>query len=124
MNSLETSLYFFGIIMVELSLLFIGISTIIGVALVYISDDKLRRWLSHKGAFGNILGALMGGSYVAQETGLVDKLCGRSRPTHFRGVMTVVTKLFNIIEPDRSYFGQKDAQQAVIVKKMASVIHF
>jgi uncharacterized membrane protein YraQ (UPF0718 family) len=47
--------------MVELSLLFIGISTIIGFALVYISDDKLRRWLSHRGAFGNILGALMGG---------------------------------------------------------------
>jgi uncharacterized membrane protein YraQ (UPF0718 family) len=61
MNSLETSLYFFGFIMVELSLLFIGISTIIGVALVYISDDKLQRWLSHKGALGNILGALMGG---------------------------------------------------------------
>jgi hypothetical protein len=47
--------------MVELSLLFIGISTIIGVALVYISDDKLQRWLSHRGALGNILGALMGG---------------------------------------------------------------
>ena len=61
MNSLETSLYFFAFIMVELSLLFIGISTIIGVLLVYISDDKLKRWLSHKGAFGNILGALMGG---------------------------------------------------------------
>jgi uncharacterized membrane protein YraQ (UPF0718 family) len=61
MNSLETSLYFFVFIMVELSLLFIGISTIIGVTLVYISDDKLQRWLSHKGAFGNILGALMGG---------------------------------------------------------------
>ena len=61
MNSIETSLYFFVFIMVELSLLFIGISTIIGVALVYISDDKLQRWLSHKGAFGNVLGALMGG---------------------------------------------------------------
>jgi hypothetical protein len=61
MNSLETSLYFFAFIMVELSLLFIGISTIIGLVLVYISDDKLKRWLSHKGAFGNILGALMGG---------------------------------------------------------------
>jgi uncharacterized membrane protein YraQ (UPF0718 family) len=61
MNSIETSLYFFVFIMVELSLLFIGISTIIGIALVYISDDKLQRWLSHKGAFGNILGALMGG---------------------------------------------------------------
>jgi len=60
MNSLETSLYFFGFIMVELTLLFIGISTIIGVTLVYISADKLQRWLSHKGAFGNVLGALMG----------------------------------------------------------------
>jgi uncharacterized membrane protein YraQ (UPF0718 family) len=47
--------------MVELSLLFIGISTIIGLALVYISHDKLKRWLSHKGVFGNVLGALMGG---------------------------------------------------------------
>jgi len=61
MNSLETSIYFFVFIMVELSLLFIGISTIIGLLLVYIPDDKLQRWLSHKGAFGNILGALMGG---------------------------------------------------------------
>jgi len=61
MNSLETSLRFFGIIMVELSLLFIGISTVIGLTLMYISEDKLQRWLSHKGAFGNILGALMGG---------------------------------------------------------------
>jgi uncharacterized membrane protein YraQ (UPF0718 family) len=61
MNSLETSLYFFFILLAELSLLFIGISTIIGLTLAYISDDKLRRWLSHKGVFGNILGALMGG---------------------------------------------------------------
>jgi uncharacterized membrane protein YraQ (UPF0718 family) len=61
MNSLETSLYFFGFIMVELSLLFIGISTVIGFALAYIPDDKLQRWLSHKGALGNILGALIGG---------------------------------------------------------------
>lgn len=45
-------------------------------------------------------------------------LCGKSRPTHFRGVTTVLTKLFNIVEPDRAYFGQKDAQQLVIVKKM------
>ena len=61
MNSLETSLYFFFILLAELSLLFIGISTIIGLTLAYISDDKLKRWLSHKGVFGNILGALMGG---------------------------------------------------------------
>lgn len=50
--------------------------------------------------------------------GLTDVLCGASRPGHFRGVMTVVTKLFNIIRPDRAYFGQKDAQQVLIIKKM------
>jgi len=61
MNSLETSLYFFGFIMVELSLLFIGISASIGLIMGYISEDKLRRFLSRKGVFGNILGALMGG---------------------------------------------------------------
>ena len=61
MNSLQTALYFFSFIMVELSLLFIGISTLIGLALAYISDDKLQRWLSHRGALGNVLGALMGG---------------------------------------------------------------
>ena len=61
MNSVETSLKFFVIIMAELSLLFIGISTAIGLALIYISKDKLQRWLSHKGAVGNVLGALMGG---------------------------------------------------------------
>jgi pantoate--beta-alanine ligase len=45
-------------------------------------------------------------------------LCGRSRPTHFKGVTTVVLKLFNIIRPTRAYFGQKDAQQAIIIKRM------
>ncbi|MCJ7855705.1 pantoate--beta-alanine ligase [Lachnospiraceae bacterium NSJ-143] len=46
------------------------------------------------------------------------ELCGKSRPVHFRGVCTVVTKLLNIVKPDRVYFGQKDAQQLAIVKRM------
>ncbi|HEV2022989.1 MAG TPA: pantoate--beta-alanine ligase [Terriglobales bacterium] len=50
--------------------------------------------------------------------GLSEKLCGRSRPGHFRGVTTVVNKLFNIVHPDLAFFGQKDAAQAVIVRKM------
>lgn len=49
---------------------------------------------------------------------LTDKLCGASRKGHFRGVCTVLTKLFNIITPNRAYFGQKDAQQFAIVKQM------
>jgi len=61
MNPISTSLYFFGFIWVELTLLFLGISTLIGLALQYISEEKLQRWLSRKGAYGNILGALLGG---------------------------------------------------------------
>ncbi len=57
-------------------------------------------------------------------TGLTDILCGRSRPGHFKGVVTVVTKLFNIIAPDIAYFGKKDAQQAIIIKKMAEDLNF
>jgi len=55
--------------------------------------------------------------YVKQ---LTEGLCGRSRPGHFEGVTTVVTKLLNIIQPHVMYLGQKDAQQAVVIKKMAS----
>jgi pantoate--beta-alanine ligase len=50
--------------------------------------------------------------------GLSNRLCGRSRPGHFRGVTTVVSKLFHIIEPDIAFFGQKDAAQAAIVRRM------
>ena len=52
--------------------------------------------------------------------GLTAKLEGKSRPTHFQGVTTVCNKLFNIIQPDRAYFGQKDAQQVIVIQKMAS----
>ena len=52
--------------------------------------------------------------------GLGDRLCGASRPGHFRGVTTVVSKLFNIVRPTRAYFGQKDAQQALILKRMTA----
>ncbi len=51
--------------------------------------------------------------------GLTDKLDGRSRPGHFKGVTTVVTKLFNLAQPTRAYFGQKDAQQALVLTRMA-----
>ena len=56
-------------------------------------------------------------SYVDMNV-LTQELCGLTRPVHFRGVCTVVTKLFNIVTPDKAYFGQKDAQQLAIIKRM------
>jgi pantoate--beta-alanine ligase len=56
-------------------------------------------------------------TYVTVE-GLSEKLCGQSRPGHFRGVTTVVAKLFHIVEPDLAFFGQKDAAQATIIRRM------
>ncbi len=56
-------------------------------------------------------------TYVTVES-LSEKLCGRSRPGHFRGVTTVVSKLFHVVEPDAAFFGQKDAAQAAIIRRM------
>jgi len=58
-------------------------------------------------------------TYVTQGK-LIDSLCGRLRPGHFNGVTTIVTKLFNIIRPDRAYFGQKDYQQSIVIKKLVA----
>src|SRR5947209_19693887 len=61
-----------------------------------------------------------GARTFVEVAGLQDALCGQSRPGHFRGVATVVCKLFNVVQPDVAYFGQKDAQQALIIRRMAA----
>lgn len=62
-------------------------------------------------------------TYVNVEK-LTEGLCGAKRPGHFRGVCTVVSKLFNIVTPDRAYFGQKDAQQLAVIKRMVMDLNF
>lgn len=62
-------------------------------------------------------------SFVDMNT-LTGGLCGKTRPIHFRGVCTVVSKLFNIVVPDKAYFGQKDAQQLAVIRHMVSDLNF
>ena len=62
-------------------------------------------------------------SFVDMTT-LTGGLCGKTRPIHFRGVCTVVSKLFNIVVPDKAYFGQKDAQQLAVIRHMVSDLNY
>lgn len=59
-----------------------------------------------------------GYSTFVEVEGLTKVLCGASRPTHFRGVTTIVAKLFNLLQPHQAFFGQKDAQQTIVIKRM------
>ncbi len=63
-------------------------------------------------------------SYVEVQGEVAEKLCAQSRPGHFRGVTTVISKLFHICCPDMAFFGQKDAQQAMVIEKMVRELNF
>jgi pantoate--beta-alanine ligase len=83
----------------------LALAEIAGCDMVFLPDDEMMYHDHH--------------TYVIPEY-LDEHLCGAARPGHFRGVCTVVTKLFNIIQPDIAFFGQKDIQQAIILEKMVN----
>ena len=90
------------------------------------SDTKLAREAGADVIFNpSVLEIYPGESstWVNVEGDITSVLCGTSRPTHFRGVTTVVNMLFNIVEPTKAYFGQKDAQQAAVLTKMVRDLH-
>ena len=76
--------------------------------------------------FAPSVGEMYGEDHSTQVevSGVTERLCGASRPGHFKGVTTVVSKLFNIVQPDLAFFGQKDAQQVAVLKKMVRDLDF